>query len=546
MISRDAIIRAYPLDAYLTRMGRKIEKKGANLFCLCPFHADKNPSMLVDLEKQHWHCFACNIGGSIIDLEMRTKGMSFKDAIASLATAAGIEDEIKPGQRVKVATYDYKDQHGRKVFSIDRIEESGGKKTFAQYHEDQATGERINGIKDVQRVLYRLERWSGKEDVALCEGEKCVHALEQLGIDATTNSGGSSGWLPAYSAFLSGKRVEIWPDNDEPGEKWLKSVLASLEGKVAALRVLRVESIYNDIADVVDAQGVDHARETVEEIRERVRWIDRGVDLPLLSAREARDLYAQRVRDIDAIGVDLGKWLPTLRSCSRKLLPGDLGLFLSDTGVGKTSALLNIAYSQSPMPTIIFELELAPEAMIERQIARQHGIDTLEVERETMRGHNYDVARWSHVYICPESRMDGKRMRDIIARSELKIGAPPGLILVDYVGLMDGPGGNRYERMSAIAEDMKRLARETNTVVFIASQVKRDSERLEIGLHDSKDSGSIENSSQLVLGAWRPSVDRIMIRVLKQTKRAGQFDIECIFDGNRQVIAELDRNGGRE
>ena len=73
----------------------------------------------------------------------------------------------------------------------------------------------------------------------------------------------------------------------------------------------------------------------------------------------------------------------------------------------------------------------------------------------------------------------------------------------------------------------------------IASQVRRDPERVEVDLHDAKDTGSVENSAQLVLGAWRPQVDRLSIKILKNTKRAGQHTIECAFDGHRQKIVEL-------
>jgi replicative DNA helicase len=131
-------------------------------------------------------------------------------------------------------------------------------------------------------------------------------------------------------------------------------------------------------------------------------------------------------------------------------------------------------------------------------------------------------------------------MEEIIERAELKIGQRPRLILVDYVGLMGGGGtGKRYERMSTIAEGLKVLARATDTVVIMASQVRREEGRVEIDLHSAKDSGSVENSAQLVLGAWRPTIDRMCVRILKQTKRAGSVDINCIFDGHRQKIVEL-------
>jgi hypothetical protein len=537
MIPRDEIIRAHPIADYLSKIGHPVSKSGSHMVACCPFHDDKTPSMSVNLDKQVWFCHAGGFGGSVIDIVCRQQGLSVKDAIKMLADEAGIVDETADGNPHTVATYTYRDQHGRPVMKVDRIEQNG-KKKFAQYIEDE-NGNRKNGISGVQRVLYRMEKWAGREEVALAEGEKCVHALERLGWDATCNPAGASSWLDAYSCYLTNKHVDIWADNDASGEKWVQSVLKSLEGKVASLRVLRVPDIYGDVADMIDAQGDDMASETIINMLVKIPRISRGVQIPLLSAEECYEVYKRSVHAVNEHAIDLGKWLPSLRHHARVLLPGDLAVFLSDTGIGKTSALANIAYSQRPIPTIFFELELSPEAMCERFIARDTGVETLDVERRTIDGDKFDVRGWDHVFICPESRMTIEKMEEIINRAELKIQAKPRLILVDYVGLMGGGTGKRYERMSTLAEGMKILARTTETVVILASQVRRDSERVEVDLHDAKDSGSVENSAQLVMGAWRPAIDRMTIKLLKQTKRAGQHKIECRFDGHRQTITEL-------
>jgi hypothetical protein len=538
MTHRDRIIAAYPLDAYLARIDRPVVKSGAGHAARCPFHDDKSPSMSVNLEKQVWFCHACHIGGSVIDMEVRRTGQSVKDTMRALADAAGIKDERADGKPHKVATYEYKDAHGRTVMKVDRIEQDG-KKRFAQYTENEK-GERVNSVTGVQRVLFRMERWAGKEEVAIAEGEKCALALERLGWDATCNPGGSGAWIEAYASYLKDKHIDLWVDNDEPGGKWAAAVIKSVEGKCASLRVLRVPTIYGDIADLIDAQGDDMAAETIIKLLEATPRISRGVTLPILSAEECYATYRARITSMEEYAVDLGKWLPTLRHASRALLPGDLAVIMSDTGTGKTSILTNIGYSQAPLPTIFFELELAAEAMCERFIARDTGTETLEVERQTRKGHKFDVRGWGHIYICPESRMTIERMEEIIERAELKIGQRPRLILVDYVGLMGGGGtGKRYERMSTIAEGLKVLARSTDTVVIMASQVRRDPDRIEIDLHDGKDSSSIECSAQLVLGAWRPRDDRLTIKVLKQTKRAGSVTINCLFDGHRQKVVEL-------
>jgi replicative DNA helicase len=290
---------------------------------------------------------------------------------------------------------------------------------------------------------------------------------------------------------------------------------------------------------MVIAQGVEYAAEAVVKIAEATPWIERGVDLPLLSSREAYARYCERVRTSQNSAIDLARWLPSLRAWSRPLMPGDMMVIQADTGVGKTALLLNLAYSQRPLPCILFEIELSECAIVERLIARDQDVPTLEVESRVRDGREFDVSGWGNIYICPDSKVDARKMEDIIERAELKIGKRPALVLIDYIGLMDGPGGKRYERISTVAEEIKRLARATDTVICVASQLRRDPERTEVGLSDGKDSGSIECSAQLVMGAWRPQLDRLTLRILKQTLRAGTHDIQCLYDGNRQRIVEM-------
>jgi hypothetical protein len=490
--------------------------------------------MTIRLDKQDWRCWTCGIGGSVIDLHMRLKKLSIKEAIKELAEMANIQDDHE-GRKYKAATYQYKNETGETVMAVDRIEE-GQKKQFVQYVEKG--GERINSIKDVKRVLYRLELWAQKETVALCEGEKCVEALESIGIDATTNAGGSNGWIDAYAYYLKDKHVDIWPDNDENGGKWLDAVTKSLKGNVASLRVLRVPPIYNDVADVITAQGQEIGRETIGAIMAEARRIMKGIDVPILSSSDMYAMYRRRVLSPET-GIDLSRWLPSLRFAIRPLLAGDLAVVLSDTGVGKTTILANIAYSQRPIPVLLFELELMPEDMCERFMAMDNLLPGAIIDREIKAGAEYAVDQWGHIYVCPLSKVTLETMEDVINKSELYIGSRPGLVLVDYIGLMSGGQGKRYERMSTIAEGLKTMAKTTGTVIVLSSQIHRDKERgTEINLHDAKDSGSIEASAQLVIGATRPDQNSINLKILKCTKSLAGKIIECSFDGDRQTIRE--------
>jgi hypothetical protein len=52
---------------------------------LCPFHDDHRESFSVNRDENYWHCFACEIGGSIINFYMKWHGVEFKDAVTELA-----------------------------------------------------------------------------------------------------------------------------------------------------------------------------------------------------------------------------------------------------------------------------------------------------------------------------------------------------------------------------------------------------------------------------------------------------------------------------
>ena len=50
----------------------------------CPFHDDREASLVVTPGKNLWHCFSCQIGGGPIDWMMKSKGVSFRHAVELL------------------------------------------------------------------------------------------------------------------------------------------------------------------------------------------------------------------------------------------------------------------------------------------------------------------------------------------------------------------------------------------------------------------------------------------------------------------------------
>ena len=68
-----------------------LKRSGANMFGLCPFHGEKTASFSVAPDKGIYYCFGCHKGGGAINFMMELEGLSYPDAVRSLAKRAGME-----------------------------------------------------------------------------------------------------------------------------------------------------------------------------------------------------------------------------------------------------------------------------------------------------------------------------------------------------------------------------------------------------------------------------------------------------------------------
>ena len=65
--------------------------RGKNLFCVCPFHNDTNPSMSVSREKQIYRCWSCGESGNVFTFLMKYENIDFKEALRYLGDRVGID-----------------------------------------------------------------------------------------------------------------------------------------------------------------------------------------------------------------------------------------------------------------------------------------------------------------------------------------------------------------------------------------------------------------------------------------------------------------------
>lgn len=69
-----------------------LTKKGRNYYALCPFHDDKNPSMIISPEKQLFKCFVCGTGGNAIVFVQKYEKISYLEAAKKVAELCDYHD----------------------------------------------------------------------------------------------------------------------------------------------------------------------------------------------------------------------------------------------------------------------------------------------------------------------------------------------------------------------------------------------------------------------------------------------------------------------
>ncbi|SDE68710.1 DNA primase [Riemerella columbipharyngis] len=76
-------------------LGIQLQKKGAHYWCKSPFKEEKTPSCQIKASTQRFMDFSTDTYGSVVDLVMKVKGLSYPEAIEELARMKGLQMEYE-------------------------------------------------------------------------------------------------------------------------------------------------------------------------------------------------------------------------------------------------------------------------------------------------------------------------------------------------------------------------------------------------------------------------------------------------------------------
>jgi len=206
-----------------------------------------------------------------------------------------------------------------------------------------------------------------------------------------------------------------------------------------------------------------------------------------------------------------------LDAMTQGLQRSDLLIVAGRPAMGKTSIVLNIARNVAQLhdlPVCIFSLEMSKEQLTYRLLSMEVGIESgrlrtgrLHQEEWPLLGQGISNLSRLPLYIDDKPNAGVLEMRSLCRRLMAETGKELGLVVIDYLQLMEGSGSdNRVQELSRITRSLKGMARELNVPVMALSQLSRGVEsrtNKRPMLSDLRESGSIEQDADLVMMIYR-------------------------------------------
>jgi replicative DNA helicase len=241
-------------------------------------------------------------------------------------------------------------------------------------------------------------------------------------------------------------------------------------------------------------------------------------------------------------------------------IPETHNFVANDICVHNTAFCTNIAHhiaaGQQKLPVAMFSLEMSKEQLVQRILSSE-----AKIESNRLRSGRISQNEWEPIstaignlselplFIDDTPNITVMEIRSKARRLQAEQGGALGLILLDYLQLMEGSSDNRVQELSRITRGLKGLARELNVPIIALSQLSRSVEartNKRPMMSDLRESGSIEQDADLVIMLYRDeyynpdSPDRGIAEVIITKHRNGPTGIiKLLFDAQYTSVRNL-------
>ncbi len=285
-----------------------------------------------------------------------------------------------------------------------------------------------------------------------------------------------------------------------------KSMLRAIAGVAGEIQTMAMEGAGNagDIAELAEQKiynvrhgreikGLTHIKNVIVDLYERLNELSQS--------------------DSTVPGIPSG--FHDLDHALTGLNKSDLILVAARPGMGKTAFALNIALNAAKSvkkDVVVFQLEMSKDQLASRFLANEALIEAQKLKTGNLEDEDWmRIAKASNILAKTRIYVEDNpaiTVAEIKAKCR-RLGDGLGLIVIDYLQLMQSGGrrnDNRTQEVAEISRSLKIMAKELNVPVICLSQLSRAAEQRADKrpmLSDLRESGAIEQDADIVLFIYR-------------------------------------------
>jgi KaiC/GvpD/RAD55 family RecA-like ATPase len=517
---------------------------------------DPGGSLSISLKPEdagQWMDHNTKQAGNALQLWEQVEGVSGGEAVRQVAQWLGwSEQPLQRSEKAKeratkpkveqgplpppTAVWTYTDADGKPLVLVRRYDLENGDKTYRPH--DIVAGKA--GMPKV-RPLYNLQGIAGSDTVYVVEGEKCADHLIAQGFATTTMIGGANAdtkktdWSP-----LQGKKIILWRDNDEAGERWQQS-----------LQFLKPAGAVEIPKD--KPKGWDCADATVQEIGDLIALVQKIPDAPGLIEPQASKFAVEYFTGTEVSDDGSFDFVEDL------LCDGQMSVLYGPSNTGKSFFAVDLAMHVATGATWR-DKEVEQGAVIYCALEGRNGVK----RRVAAFNKHYGLESGAPfgIVACDINLLDAEAdvsgLIEAVNNEAKNLGQPVRLIVIDTLSrAFAGGNENASEDMGKLVSNVDKIRAQTSTHMLIVhhsgkdatkgargSSVLRAATDTEIEISKDKDVAVVEVKKQRDMESGQSwAFDLKGVRV--GTNRRGKAITSCVVV-EEEVPAKPERTARRK